>query len=286
MTIGRVKYFQLSYDEFVCNLFGIKPNPDYPLASLHYKNNHQFYYLYADPVYLSLQRDTFFLEKKLTHDFNRNEIKDLCDGLNEMFQTKNNRFISSDEGQLLYELKKEPQIKTTLIEHIKPQSIDLFMPRGDEAMKWHAFMNEIQMFLFEHAINKIRINRGNLPVNSIWFSGGGILPKIIEYSYTSIFSNSNLVKKIVSLDSKGKVQDVDDMNQENLSNHNLIVLDEKGQIDSILELIWYKFRHKKIDQLSIYLSYQDQILQIDNTFINLFKIWKKADTLKKYFNAY
>jgi hypothetical protein len=68
LTIGEAESLNFSYEEFLCHLLDVKPNPDYPLASVDYRKNQTHYYLYADPVYLSLQRDTFFLEKKLTED--------------------------------------------------------------------------------------------------------------------------------------------------------------------------------------------------------------------------
>jgi len=69
LTIGEVKSLNFSYEEFLCHLLGVKPNPDYPLASVDYRKNQTLYYLYADPVYLSLQRDTFFFGKKINRGF-------------------------------------------------------------------------------------------------------------------------------------------------------------------------------------------------------------------------
>ncbi len=138
MTIGQVESLKFSYEEFICYLLGVKPNPDYPFAAMDYQKNHKHYYLYADPVYLSLQRDTFFLEKKLTDDYTKDEIEKLCHALNETFEDETRVFVLNDNEQLFLELKKEPHIKTTSIAHIKRQSIDKFMPQGDEAMAWHA----------------------------------------------------------------------------------------------------------------------------------------------------
>ena len=137
--------------------------------------------------------NTFFLEKKLTGNFTQNEIESLCDALNETFKDDARAFVFNDQGQLFLELKKQPHIKTTSIAHIKRQSIELSMPQGDEAMAWHAFMNEIQMFLFDHPLNQDRVQRGLLSPNSIWFSGGGLLPKSIQNPYTTIFSNNNFL---------------------------------------------------------------------------------------------
>jgi len=286
LTIGHAQSKKLSYEELICQLFDIKPSPDYPLASIDYQENQASYYLYADPVYLSLQRDTFFLEKRLTDDFTQNEIKDLCDSLNKTFQSDIKKFTLNHEGRLFLELTIRPKIKTTLIEYIKPQSIDLFMPQGEEAMSWHAFMNEIQMFLFDHPINHERSKRGALLANSIWFSGGGSLPKGILNPYAAIFSNAVFLKKLISIDAQISLQPLDILDQASFNQDILIALENGEDIDRILGLIWNNFKKRKIKTLDIYVSYQDHLLHIDNQFMQILKLWKKTNTVKKYFNVH
>jgi hypothetical protein len=286
LTIGQVESLKFSYEEFLCHLLGIKPNPDYPFAAVDYQKNHTHYYLYADPVYLSLQRDTFFLEKKLTDDFSQDEIRNLCSALNGAFEDENRTFIINDQGQLFLELKKEPHIKTTSIAHIKRQSIDLFMPQGDEAMVWHAFMNEIQMFLFDHPINQDRIRRGLLSPNSIWFSGGGLLPQSIQNPYTTIFSNASFLKKALSIDAQISPQTLDKVHQDNINSNTFIAFENEKEIDRILEVVWNNFKKRKIKNLDIYVSYQGNLLHIHNRFIQLLKVWKKTNTVENYFHVH
>ena len=286
LTIGHAQSRKLSYEELICQLFGIKPCPDFPLASIDYQENQTSYCLYADPVYLSLQRDTFFLERKLTDDFMQNEIEDLCDALNKAFKSDTQKFVLNHEGRLFIELTRRPQIKTTSIVHIKPQSIDLFMPQGEEAMSWHAFMNEIQMFLFDHPINHERSKKGALSANSIWFSGGGLLPQGILNPYAAIFSNAVFLKKLISLDTHISLQPLDLLNQASFNQDTLIALENAEDIDRILGLIWNNFKKRKIKTLNIYISYQDQLLHIDNQFMQILKLWKKTNTVKKYFNVH
>ena len=286
LTIGHAQSTKLSYEELICQLFDIKPSPDYPLASIDYQDNQASYYLYADPVYLSLQRDTFFLEKRLTDDFTQNEIKDLCDALNKTFQSDIQKFTLNHEGRLFLELTIRPKIKTTSFAHIKPQSIDLFMPQGEEAMSWHAFMNEIQMFLFDHPINHERSKRGALSANSIWFSGGGSLPKGILNRYAAIFSNAAFLKKLISIDAQISLQPLDILDQASFNQDTLIALENDEDIDRILGLIWNNFKKRKIKTLDIYISYQDHLLHIDNQFMQILKLWKKTNTVKKYFNVH
>lgn len=286
MTVGKVSLLNYSFEECLCRLFNIDPAPDYPLAAIDYQHPDKNYYLYADPVYLSLQRDTFFLEKKLTADFERKEIMALCESLNKIFQDATRAFVLNDQGQLFLQLKKRPDIKTTLISHIKPKPIELFMPQGDEAMSWHAFMNEIQMFLFDHPINQDRTKRGALSPNSIWFSGGGLLPQKMVNPFTTIFSNDNFLKKIASIDGKISPKMLNHFLEGTQHQNSLLVCEDDQDTDAMMSLIWSDFKKLKIKNLDIYVSYQGQLLHMHNTFIQLFKIWKKANTVKNYFNVY
>ena len=160
------------------------------------------------------------------------------------------------------------------------------MPQGDGAMAWHAFMNEIQMFLFDHPINQDRIQRGLLSPNSIWFSGGGILPQSIQNPYTTIFSNASFLKKALSIDAQIPPQTLDKVDQDNINNNTFIAFDDDKEIDQILEVVWNNFKKRKIKNLDIYVSYQGNLLHIHNRFIQLFKVWKKTNTVENYFHVH
>ena len=45
------------------------------------------------------------------------------------------------------------------------------------ARGWHPLLTEIQMALYDHPVNTAREARGAPVVNSVWFWGGGALPK-------------------------------------------------------------------------------------------------------------
>lgn len=43
-------------------------------------------------------------------------------------------------------------------------------------MRFRILLNELQMLLFTHPVNRARETRGELPVNSVWLWGGGTRP--------------------------------------------------------------------------------------------------------------
>ena len=60
------------------------------------------------------------------------------------------------------------------------------------------------MFLFDHPANKKREEKGQYPINSIWFSGGGKKIKANPNKQNKIvFSDLILLKKIAQLNLEG-----------------------------------------------------------------------------------
>ena len=54
------------------------------------------------------------------------------------------------------------------------------LPEGDEGRRWRVLGNEAQIILHNHPRNAARIAEGKLPVNSLWFWGGGRLPDSVQ----------------------------------------------------------------------------------------------------------
>lgn len=54
------------------------------------------------------------------------------------------------------------------------------LPEGEEGRRWRALGNEAQVILHNHPRNALRVAAGKLPVNSLWFWGGGALPDSVQ----------------------------------------------------------------------------------------------------------
>jgi len=62
------------------------------------------------------------------------------------------------------------------------------VPDGPEGKRWRALLNEAQIVLHNHPRNEQRIAAGLLPVNSLWFWGGGVLPDHVRCSAPGVIS--------------------------------------------------------------------------------------------------
>lgn len=130
------------------------------------------YWLYAAPVHLVLQRDTFSMSAPVPLPLEQAEINALTGTLNKHFEVENLKFFWHENYWFL-RLTSNPDIQTNPPENAINKDIDAFLPIGEGATQWAAFTNELQMLLFAHPVNQVREAK-NLPVvNSIWCYGGG-----------------------------------------------------------------------------------------------------------------
>jgi len=51
--------------------------------------------------------------------------------------------------------------------------LESFLPAGPDAARLRRLMSELEMWLFDHAVNRRRRERGELPISSLWLWGGG-----------------------------------------------------------------------------------------------------------------
>ena len=66
-------------------------------------------------------------------------------------------------------------------------------PRGDAARRWRALESEVQITLHNHPHNAVRLASGRVPVNALWFWGGGNLPDAVSASVPTVYSEDPAV---------------------------------------------------------------------------------------------
>ncbi len=136
------------------------------------KQSDNAYWLYAAPVHLALQRDTFSLAEPAPLPLETDEIDLLTIALNKHFGAYEKMFFWH-ETQWFLRLENNPNIQTHVPQASLNKAIEAYLPTGEGAIKWAAFTNELQMLLFEHPVNQARETKGLPTVNSIWCYGGG-----------------------------------------------------------------------------------------------------------------
>lgn len=123
----------------------------------------------ADPVHLYILRDKLILQD--APGLSQEDAGILCASLNAHFTDFH--FIAPHPNRWYMRLNAFPGIATVPLPEVAGRNVHDYLPQGRDALKWHAIINEIQMLLFNHPLNKAREARGELPANSLWLWGEG-----------------------------------------------------------------------------------------------------------------
>ncbi|KFN44511.1 hypothetical protein [Arenimonas oryziterrae] len=73
------------------------------------------------------------------------------------------------------------------------------LPDGPEGRRWRALLNEGQILLHNHPRNAERIAAGRMPVNSLWFWGGGVLPDAVSVSAPHVVGDDVELRALATL---------------------------------------------------------------------------------------
>jgi hypothetical protein len=132
----------------------------------------------ADPVHLRLLRDRVVLVPGAAFSVSREEAEALCDAVNRHFSGEVELHAAEPLRWCVrlaqpLELPQDPAVERAGVD-VRPGA------PGD------ALANEIQMLLHAHPVNEAREARGELPINGLWFWGGGALPHEVGSSWQSV----------------------------------------------------------------------------------------------------
>lgn len=74
--------------------------------------------------------------------------------------------------------------------------MDAHLPQGEPGRRWRHLLNEAQVILHNHPLNRQRMRDGRLPVNSVWFWGGGGLPDDVRCAFGTVHSGDVLLRAL------------------------------------------------------------------------------------------
>ena len=135
------------------------------------------YILRADPVHLAADRDTVLLVHAI------DDLSDAAAGalvrmLDRHFAGDDLRFEAVRPDAWFARRRDAADIVTTPLDVALRKPLLPHLPRGGDAGRWKRWLNEIEMLLHEHDVNRAREASGAATASGIWFSGGGRLEDV------------------------------------------------------------------------------------------------------------
>ncbi|MES9904072.1 MAG: hypothetical protein ABW168_15535, partial [Sedimenticola sp.] len=160
-------------------LFGIDSSPESDLPTAPCRrigdgcDRDERFYLQANPVFLRPDQDRLLLFDSEDLDFTKSEAESLAGLFSEHFSAESWRLEIATPHRWYLALDDQPSLTTASLSRVFGRNIDPLLPQGRDSMRWHGIMNEVQMLFHGTNLNFERESCGKLPINGLWFSGGG-----------------------------------------------------------------------------------------------------------------
>jgi hypothetical protein len=166
-------------EQAIATLCGIAARDSTPVASLTYLEDFgelpPGYCLRADPVHLRADTSGLILFDTASFELDNEESRGLCDALA--------GHLAADGWELRqrhphrwYLVGGAPQdLGTLALPAVRGTPVPAVPYSGADAAAWINRVNELQMLLHSHPVNRARAARGRVAVNSLWLWGGGEL---------------------------------------------------------------------------------------------------------------
>ncbi len=297
----------LEMETWLCKQFKLKQqHGNWPIAPLMLhidapvlaKTSKDFW-IHADPVHLRIEQNHIMLADSQSFKISPEEAVQLIQDLNHNLGSQDFTFLAFQPHRWYIKIPKAPEIQTHTLSHVTCKNINNFLPTGKDSTIWHKFFNEVQMLLHEHPVNQARESRSELPINSIWFWGGGNILQSIDSPYTHIWSNNDFSQSLAlagNINHFNLSTDVNKWLQTKIPGNHLVVLDSlRGpekyknaygwrEILRNMEHDWFlplytALKNGKINQLTITTSNEIASLDFLITRADLWKFWRFSKPL-------
>lgn len=207
------------------------------------------WWLRADPVHLSLDRDRLILADARKLEVTQQEANRLVAEIMEVFASDGWLLKAPHPERWYLKPSRAPRLTTSSLSQVVGRDIHGFLPRGPDDKAWHTILNEIQILLHTAAINVEREKAGKLPINSLWFWGSGRLPRIKPVTWTRVWSNEPISLSLAKLSGTpgGNLPHSFEAWRQQAGNtgEHLVVLDEAHEATLYNDAShWQEFLHK------------------------------------------
>lgn len=154
-------------------------------------------WLRADPAHVRADLGAGRLMACGDLGFEPGEVVELMQPLKPLFGDDGGLLSAGADSRWYLALPREARVP----EFSPPSRVlgdDIFahLPQGDAGRRWRRLLSEAQVILHNHPVNAARIARGRLPVNTVWFWGGGALPDHVRSPHARVASDDLLLASL------------------------------------------------------------------------------------------
>jgi len=291
-----------SFESTLFDLFGVpqEEGSDLPSAAVSRLaeggEKDDAFWLHADPVFLKPTADRLLLFDAEMLDIRPADADALVVLFNQHFSQDGWHLEAPHPNRWYLRLPTVPVLKTSALADVVGRNIDPYLPSGKEASRWRSILNEVQMLFHSAATNMQRESNHLLPVNGVWFSGGGCLPETPKAAFSTVMADDLLGQGLSQL---SKIEcyalSLDALIEQCKGDASLVVYpsllrtvlaaDPQGWVDRLDEFerwaveLQRMLQKKQIGRLSLY-PCNGQAFQIERR--GLRRFWKSRSPVSEY----
>jgi hypothetical protein len=214
----------------------------------------------ADPIHLEVGMNDIILTEKIS-DLTDEEALELIEILNQHFKLDGLEFIFGTSQHWYISFPADELVQTTPIDLVLKKNISGFLATSPQR-NWQRIQNEVQMLLHSAAVNQNREMAGLVPVNSLWFWGGG-QPQQSKHQVQKLFCSDETQGKTFAMVADCNWQALPregDQLLKNASGLNFVILDQ----------LFMPAIHDNLE------AYQHELSSIDENYIKpLLQAWQQ-----------
>jgi len=284
LAIGQQSRIAGTVEALFCEAMQVPKQADWPVAAISAMGEGMAreahgYWLLAHPVHFVLQRDYFSLGPRLS--LSETESHALMGILSQHFADDGLTFLAASTPNCWYlHVEADPEISTTELSLVLGRDTTSYLPQGKGAAKWNRLLNEAQMLLHEHAVNEAREQSGELPANSLWLSGGGVLPTTVQSANKAIYADDAFSKGLALLAGESANTLPANMQAVLDSSHNdvVLVIDDfdAATADAVLKAL----KQHRLSHLTMDFALQGEVLHLEVKPSDTWKFWKKSQSMR------
>ena len=127
----------------------------------------------ASPLHLVAGMQDVMLQEDGVLELDASEAAALASDFNHVFDDGGTRLLAGRGGVLLCVFDRMLEVETRDPDDMLGSDVFGFQAGGADAPRLRRLMSEMEMWLFDHAVNRARAARGMPAVSSLWLWGGG-----------------------------------------------------------------------------------------------------------------
>lgn len=157
------------------------------------------WWLRLDPVHLHTDRDSLVLFPTDMLELAADEGAALAAAVRDHLAEDGWTLEANRPERWYLRCEPAPDCRFSDLDQVAGRQVLPFMPEGRDAARFRRLLNELQMLLHAHPVNRAREAAGRFTANSVWAWGGGAFDELAPARWDGVWAQDPLLRGLAML---------------------------------------------------------------------------------------